>query len=291
MTALLYYLLIYPFTALFSRVPLPFLYRLSSFAAFLLFRIIGYRKQVVYENLSKAFPEKKPQEILHLMKEFYHSFCDVVVETLAFRRMKPEDLKARVKADEETIQLMQELQNKNILLIAGHLGNWEWTGQSVIVNHSLSASSAYHPLSNKYVDRLIKSIRSHMGMQLVPMKEVTRFMASRHNKTFALALVADQAAPPESAFWTDFMHRPAAFFRGPGKLAIRYALPVVYLGNTRVSRGHYTVHATLLWKGNSSITEDELLEKFVRTLEQDIYAQPGAWLWSHRKWKHKKPEK
>ncbi|HET6990868.1 MAG TPA: lipid A biosynthesis acyltransferase, partial [Bacteroidia bacterium] len=32
----------------------------------------------------------------------------------------------------------------------------------------------------------------------------------------------------------------------------------------------------------------EITEKVTRLLEKDIIAQPEYWLWSHKRWKHKK---
>jgi KDO2-lipid IV(A) lauroyltransferase len=33
----------------------------------------------------------------------------------------------------------------------------------------------------------------------------------------------------------------------------------------------------------------EITEKHTQILEQDIIKKPEFWLWSHKRWKHKKP--
>ena len=37
-----------------------------------------------------------------------------------------------------------------------------------------------------------------------------------------------------------------------------------------------------------SMSEEELIKAYFTKLERDIIAQPEYWLWSHRRWKHKR---
>lgn len=75
---LLYYLVILPI----SLLPFPILYAFSDVLYIFIYRIFGYRKKVVYMNLSNSFPEKSSKEIEEIMKLFYHHLCDVVMESL-----------------------------------------------------------------------------------------------------------------------------------------------------------------------------------------------------------------
>ena len=63
-----------------SILPISFLYILSNLLCFLLFRIVGYRKSIVKKNLKNSFPNSSSSDRVHIMKEFYKHFCDLMIE-------------------------------------------------------------------------------------------------------------------------------------------------------------------------------------------------------------------
>ncbi|MCZ8286573.1 MAG: lipid A biosynthesis acyltransferase, partial [Bacteroidia bacterium] len=71
MSAIGFYLTL-PFLYLISLLPFPLFYLFSDFVYFLLYRVLGYRKNVVFENLKNSFPEKSHQELKEIERKFYH---------------------------------------------------------------------------------------------------------------------------------------------------------------------------------------------------------------------------
>ena len=62
MSAIIYYLAL-PFIYLLSLLPFPVLYAVSNGVYFLLYRVLGYRKAVVFQNLRNSLPDKLEKEI------------------------------------------------------------------------------------------------------------------------------------------------------------------------------------------------------------------------------------
>ena len=52
----------------------------SDFLYLLIYKVLGYRKKVVFENLKNAFPEKSATEIEKIANAYYHYLCDLLVE-------------------------------------------------------------------------------------------------------------------------------------------------------------------------------------------------------------------
>jgi Kdo2-lipid IVA lauroyltransferase/acyltransferase len=77
-------------------------------------------------------------------------------------------------------------------------------------------------------------------------------------------------------------------FTGPEKLAIKFNYPVVYMNVQRPRRGHYEVFPELLIPDPKATVENEISEKFMKRLEKEILNDPSPWLWSHKRWKHKR---
>lgn len=108
----------------------------------------------------------------------------------------------------------------------------------------------------------------------------------------ATALIADQAPKPiHTAAWIKFLNQNTPVFTGPEKIARKMDFPVVYMHVKRIKRGYYEVHPKLICEFPGETSDLEITSTFNLMLEQGIRSQPEAWLWSHRRWKHKEPEK
>ncbi len=77
-TKIFYYLLILPI----SLLPYTILYITSDFLFLVIYRIIGYRKAIVFTNLKNSFPDKTDKELKVIMRNFYRHFCDIIVESI-----------------------------------------------------------------------------------------------------------------------------------------------------------------------------------------------------------------
>ncbi|PCH91091.1 MAG: acetyltransferase, partial [Bacteroidetes bacterium] len=89
-------------------------------------------------------------------------------------------------------------------------------------------------------------------------------------------------------YWTTFMNQETPFFLGPEKIAVSLNFPVVYLDLQRISRGKYYIEYSLLERNPSQSPEYAITEKYVKKIEEAINKNPSNWLWSHKRWKHKK---
>jgi KDO2-lipid IV(A) lauroyltransferase len=71
---------------------------------------------------------------------------------------------------------------------------------------------------------------------------------------------------------------------------MKYGLPVYYFSPRRVKAGHYEAHLTCIYDGKEQVEVNEITERYVRILEQEIISEPEMWMWTHRRWKHTPPE-
>ncbi len=289
MAALLYYILI-PIIYLVSSGPFWLVYGMSSGLYLLLYYVVGYRKKVVKENLQKAFPEKSDEEIAKITKEYYKYLCDLIFESLKTITWSEKDVRKRVKMHE--VEMMDRLyeQGKSIIIVMGHLGNWEWAGPGFSLNYKHQLYVVYQPLSNKYFERLFSGSRTKFNTKIVPRKDTLRNMISNKKTISATALIADQAPTPvNTAVWMNFLNQDTPVFNGPEKIAKMLDYAVVYMDVQRVKRGYYEVVPTLLFDKPKETSDLEITLAFNKLLEQGIRERPETWLWSHRRWKHKRP--
>jgi len=279
--------LVYPILYLITALPFWALYLLSD-GFYYLFWISGYRKKVVLENLRNSFPEKSEQEITALAKAYYSYLCDLTLETLKTMHMTERQARERcVYRRAEWLDKMCE-EKKSIIIVMGHYGNWEWAGPSFTLNTKYQLVVIYRPLSNLYFEKMMVGMRTKFGTRITPVEQTLRDMVANRKNVTATALIADQAASSANSYWTTFLHQDTSVFNGPEKLAVKFNYPVVYMNIKRIRRGYYELIPELLFDNPKDTKEGEILEKFSQRLEQEIHRDPVIWLWSHRRWKHRR---
>lgn len=180
---------------------------------------------------------------------------------------------------------------KSIILAMGHQGNWEWAGNSFSLVCNQQLYVIYHPLSNKYFNGLIYRMRTRFSTKLIAMRDTYKDMVANKAEVNATAFIADQTPAPGNAYWTTFMNQDTPVFQGTEKIARKLNFPVVYAQVKKVKRGYYQIFAEMLVANPATTQDGEISELYTRRLEKDIIDQPETWLWSHRRWKHKKPAK
>ncbi len=289
MSALAYYLAL-PFLYGIAWLPLPLLYLLSDSVFVLLYHVVRYRRVVVGMNLRNSFPAKSPAELARIERDFYRFFCDLVLETLKTLTISSARVKEMVRTEGEEVLHKYAERKQSILLVMGHWGNWELGGArfSQIGLHQLFV--IYHPLRNTHFDRLMYHMRTRLGNKLYAMEETTKGMIRDRHQLTATAFIADQTPPPERAFWTTFLHQDTPVFLGTEKIARKLGYPVVYVGIDRPQRGQYVMRFEDLVPDPRATAEGEVTLAHTRRLEQDISRRPHLWLWTHRRWKHKRPK-
>jgi len=287
--AIIYYISL-PFIYLISLLPFPLLYLFSDFVYLLLYRIIGYRKKVVLTNLRNAFPEKSEQEIQAICKRFYQYLCDLFIETFKTLTVSRSTMLKHCYFSPEAEQLFNKLaeENTSIILVMGHYGNWEWGGNTFSLTRKQQLYVIYHPLANKHFDGLMYRMRTRFGTRLIPMKETFKEMLRNKKELNATAFIADQTPSSQNAYWTTFLNQDTPVFWGTELISKKLNMPLVYTSVERVKRGYYEMRAEILKENTGATTEGEISELHTRRLEKDIIAHPEIWLWSHRRWKHKR---
>lgn len=274
-----------------ARLPFWVIWGLADIFYVLLYYVVGYRRNVVHENLVRSFPEKSPEEIRKITKKFYHHLSDIGLETIKFNRMTEKQIDDRLKVHNLDIYEDYYRQGKSIIVLGMHHNNWEWSGsmQRFIKAQFLVV---YNPVrKNKELEKFILQSRERFGALSIPVnRSVRTALAFNHTeRPGGLMLAADQTPPPHSQFWTTFLNQETAFFSGPMKIAIKTNQPVIMHHTRKIGRSRYEVVHYRLIENPSEVKPEDILMAYVNKLEEIIQAEPEYWLWSHRRWKHKRP--
>lgn len=284
-SALLYYLVILPV----SLLPFPVLYLFSDFLYLLLYRIFGFRKKVVMTNLVNSFPEKNPAEIRRIADLFYHHLCDLIVESFKSFTISGQEIRKRMVLLNPEITDSYFDRGQSVILAGGHFNNWEWIAVSIDQQMKHKSAGIYKPLSNGFFDRKMRETRGRFGLLLVSTRKVREFFEKFKGIPTAIMFAIDQSpGKVENSYWTRFLNQDTAVLFGTEKYAREYGYPVLFGYIDKVKRGFYTFRFVTVTDHPAETRYGEITEKITRLLEEQILEAPQYWLWSHRRWKHKR---
>lgn len=284
------YLLIFPLIWGISILPFRLLYLFSDFVYIILYRIIGYRKKTVRANIALALPHLSNKERLIIEKKFYHHLCDMFLEMLKTMNISKEEICKRYVFKNFEVYANLEKKGKSIAIMCAHYASYEWV---ISMNYYTEFQSfgIYKQIKNPYFDKLIHTIRSKFNAHLITTKETIPTIENNcQNKTLSVYGFASDQSPKESCayHWAKFMGIEVPVHTGAEMLSKKYDMNVVFLRTKKVKRGYYEATMEVLAENTKEIPDYEITNQFLKLVEQQIYEAPEYYLWTHKRWKHKR---
>ena len=251
------YALIYSWVKVHALLPMWALYILSDILYVLVYKVVRYRVKVVRQNMKASFPDKSDTELRRL------------VDTL------------------------MEKGHTCFILLMGHYGNWEWFSGSTSRFKDSRIYQIYRPLNNQAFDRLFFNLRTQFGSFGIKKQDTVRDVITlKKDKTRCVVIfIADQTPSRNNLhYWTNFLNQDSSILTGPERLARKLDLPVIFLDTKQVKRGYYTIDMKLVTETPKETPENWIAEQYARLMEKCILRNPSGWLWTHKRWKHKRVE-
>lgn len=280
--------ILFKFILLISHIPLWFLYKISDIIFFITYHIVGYRRKVVLENLTNSFPEKSREDLKKIERKFYINFCDYIVETFKTFTISSNELRVRVQHLNQDIFHEANAEGKNVILLSGHIFNWEWYNSLALIVPQEHNFPVYRKVQSNFWEDKIKQLRNRFGNQALEAKEVIRHIFRNPNDGNSVYMfVADQTPHhTEVTYGLNFLNQKTPAFVGYDKLSTRMDMAFVYCDMKKVKRGFYQINYFRIYPDSEKFVEHEVVKKFHILLENTINKRPDNYLWSHRRWKY-----
>lgn len=290
---ILYYI-VYGLWYMLSLLPLRVHYVVSDVIFLLLYHILGYRKKVVRTNLQTSFPEKSQEELKQIERDFYHFFCDYMVESVKMMTISEQEMRRRMvfKNMEAVDSILAE--GQSIALYLGHYCNWEWvTSLPLWLPANIQPGQIYHPIENHLTDQLFLRARQHFNSLCIPMHDTLRRLLefSKNNRPMIIGYISDQKPHWVNIHhWVDFLNHDTPVLTGTERIVRKLNHAVLYIDMQRKRRGYYEAELKLITRHPQQMHEFEITDIYYQMLEKTIRRAPAYWLWSHDRWKRTREE-
>ena len=286
----LVFILVYPILWLISKLPFRVFYLISDCVYILVYYVIAYRKKVVRHNIAIALPHLSVEARLDVEKKSYRHLCDMFLETIKTMSISRKEMEKRFVFT--NLELYQELEKKgkSIALICAHYASYEW---AISMNYHIAFEGygIYKKLSNKHFDKLVKDIRSKFKATLITTKETISTIEknTRTNHPGVYGFASDQSPQVSKAnHWSEFMGIEVPVHTGAEMLAKRFDMNVIFLKTKKVKRGYYEATFELMFDNPKEVPNYQISDEFLKRVEKQIHEAPEFYLWTHKRWKHRK---
>ena len=272
-----------------AQLPFWIIYMIADIIYFLMYYIVKYRKNIAFENIKNSFPQKTLKEREIIAKQSYRNLAYNIVEYVKLNSLSAREIMKRCKYTDLSVIEKYWNQKKSIIAVVGHFNNWEWPGISLLLQTKYQFYGVYKPITNKSVEYNVLKVRTKFGGQPVVMKQIYRHLLRNKDIPYVCYLASDQSPHiSEVDYYIQFLNQDTPIYQGVEKLAKQLDLGVIFITPTRIGKGFFDIKITDLCSNPKETKDGEITALHAQQLEKEIIVNPGGWLWTHRRWKHKR---
>ena len=252
----------------------------------------GVRRQVVEKQIAAAFPDWDSHRVAAVARGAYENLGRTTIETAILSRAGREAVLALFEPPDTWPVLEQAMgQGRGVILVAGHLGNWELAG-AYLGARGVDIEVVARQQENPLFDAWLTRTRSRLGMTVIWDGDAVRRVPRALRNNAAVALIMDQGAVGLASTWVPFFGRFAKTPRGPATFALRMRSPIVFVAPLRRPDGRFTVTfetVPVVETGDRDADIDRIVADYTAVLEKWVRRAPEQYFWHHRRWKHQRP--
>tara|TARA_B100000579_G_C22794650_1_gene836433 strand:- start:168 stop:1103 length:936 start_codon:yes stop_codon:yes gene_type:complete len=247
-------------------------------------------RKIVKINLEFAFPKLSSLERKKIARENYRWFARFCIDVLHMTAWKG---RTSEKAYFQNPEILDKAlsENKGVLLISGHFGNWEMIPPA-LAEKGYKIVMYVGRQTNPLTNQLQNSARANFGVETIDKgKRATLQMGRALAENKIIAMLIDQN-DNKSDLFVHFFGKLASCSKGTAAFHLLRRSPVVlvtcpYVDNRLVINFQ---HISFELTGDQEKDTMEVAQKITSALENVIRKYPEQYFWMHRRWRARPPQ-
>ena len=252
----------------------------------------GIRRAVVERQVRAAFPGLGEPEVLRIARESYGHLGRTTIEAAVLPKYSVQERIAMFEHVEGWDIVERALaRGQGLLILSGHLGNWE-IGGSFFAARGLHMEAVARRMQNPLFDAYLTETRAQVGVHVIYDGDAVRRVPRIIRERGVVGFLFDQGAAGLASTWVPFFGRYAKTPRGPAVFALRLDAPIVFACAVREPSGKFALKLQEIpveRTGDREKDVDAIVAGYTNALESWVRKYPEQYFWHHRRWKHQRP--
>jgi len=244
--------------------------------------------KIALTNLDFAYKNKKTiDEKKDIAKKSYNNLLYNLYEFINNQDSTLADMEKKITIIDEQNILDPIKNNKRIILVTAHYGDWELAIPYVSLKYR-PISIINKPIKNKYLNKMLLKARTNHNLEMFEKHGAAKkiIKALKNNRIVAMAI--DQSISPSEASVVKFFGHNVTQTDAPIRLASKLdAVVIPFI----LQRDGFEQHKAIFHKPietKKNLTEDEITahSQYISDIFQtQILKAPNEWFWQHRRFK------
>ena len=277
------------FATFIASVPHKRIASIGRVLGILVFFITLRHRRIVRRNLKFVYPEWPPERVKKISKRIFQNLGITFLEICQMVCFSSDDIldKVKIRGQEHLLNAMHN--NKGVIFISAHLGNWEIVPLFCPLYFKMPITVVARQILNKIINQWIHELRTRFGSRViykdVALPEMTRTL--RQGKI--LAILIDQGTKSSLGVKIKFFNKFVTATPAAALLAMRCNSPVLPSFCTRNADGAFTIaiEPPLVLERTGDLGADLRTNTQIMTdaIEKMVRKYPEQWFWVHKRWR------
>ena len=290
MTDILYVIFFYCFKFMIWITPKSVILVFAKGLANILYMLDKKHRKIAKVNLDLAYENRiSDEEKIIIIKKTYLNLILLLVDFVRNQGISKKDLLHKVIFENETVLLDALKENKKIILITAHYGNWELLPLSIAAKFG-PLTGVGRKLDSDAMDKILSTNREQFNIEMLDKQGAMREMINVLKENRMLGLLVDQNTSANEGILVDFFNKPVRHTPAAAILARRFDAVIIPAFITTENHQHYKITFYEAIKTDKTEDKDkdifESVQKQAKITEQIIKQKPEEWFWLHQRWKN-----
>ncbi|MCK5293861.1 MAG: lipid A biosynthesis acyltransferase [Arcobacteraceae bacterium] len=267
-------------------LPKSFIKIFLDILAYFIYLVNSEHKRYAFANLNFVYKDTISQdEKTQIVKDIYKTLVYNLYDFIENQTLDLQGFEDKITVKNEKILLDAIKNNRKIILITAHYGNWEY-GNTFIPLKYKPTTMVGRPMNNKYFNDELNNTRQKNNTIMLSKREAARGLVKALKEDRILGLVIDQHN--RTGVEVEFFGKKVLVTDSTAKLARKFNAIIIPIFFQRTSFGKYDA---ILYDGIESKDfegEDQiknLTQAQANIIEKQIRKEPNQWFWQHKRFK------
>ncbi len=252
----------------------------------IMFHSLGRYRRVALKNLALVYgSEFNGAERTKMAHDVFRHFGQMAAEFVKLPAFSRADVDGLVTVEGEE-NLKQALEaGQGVLLITGHLGNWEFMARW-LTTHGYALNVVARDARDPEATKLLTDTREGSGAQVLYRGNSARALLKCLRKNEIVAILPDQNA---ADVFVPFLGQRTGTVDGPAIIHLKTGAPLLFSWCVRTEENRFRISfeppETIPSTHDRSADICTVMTLINARLEARIRRNPTQWLWLHNRWK------
>lgn len=261
-----------------------------NFLAFLIYSVDKKHRKIAKVNLDLAYEDRiSEEEKVSITKKCYKNLIYTLADFIKNQGASKEEVLDKVSFENSEIIEKAISENKRIIIVTAHYGNWELLSLSIAAKFTPLAVVG-RDLDSEVMNKILTKNREQFDIELLSKSGAMKGMVKSLKSNRPVGLLVDQNTKESEGILINFFGKKARHTPSVAVLAKKFDAVIIPAFIQNNNHENFVVKFFEPISIDNSDDKEEDIRKCVQAqadiTQKIIEDKPEEWFWLHQRWKN-----